>query len=67
MAMKKSNVRLIILSAFYVLFVLAGATAFWAIEGPIEDRKVRQLLALRQQFLQNRPDCMSGQFYGTLY
>ena len=63
MALQKSNVRLIFLSAFYVFFLLVGAAIFSAIEGPIEQRRLRQLLAVREKFLQNRRDCLSGQFY----
>ena len=66
MALKKSNVRLIFLSAFYVFFLLVGAAIFSAIEGPIEMKRLRRLLAARQKFLQNRRDCLSGQFYAGL-
>jgi len=62
MALKKSNVRLIFLSAFYVFFLLVGAAIFSAIEGPIEQRRLRQLLAVREKFLQNKRDCLSGRF-----
>jgi len=60
MALKKSNVRLIFLSVFYVLFLLVGAAIFSAIEGPIEVKRLRELLAVRTKFLQNRRDCLSG-------
>jgi len=76
MALKKSNIRLICLSAFYVFFLLIGATIFSAIEGPIEVNRLRELLAVRTKFLQNRRNCLSGQYrclpvyhlpYGSLF
>jgi len=71
MALKKSNVRLLFLSAFYLCFLLVGAAIFSAIEGPIEMKRLRKLLAIRTKFLQNTRDCLSGQLpisllpYGT--
>jgi len=62
MALKKSSVRLICLSAFYVCFLLVGAAIFSAIEGPIEMKRLRELLAARTKFLQNRRECLSGLF-----
>jgi len=73
MALKKSNVRLIFLSAFYLFYLLVGAAIFSAIEGPIEVKRLRKLLAIRTKFLQNRRDCLSGQLsvsrlpYGTCF
>jgi len=64
--LKKGHVRLIFLSAFYVLFVLVGAVVFSVIEGPIEMRRLHELLAVREKFLQNRRHCLSGQFYADL-
>lgn len=63
MALKKSNVRLIFLSAFYLFFLLVGAAIFSAIEGPIEMKRLRDLVGIRQKFLQNRQDCLNGTLY----
>lgn len=50
--MSKSNVRLFILSAFYILFLVIGASIFSAIEAPQEINIIRNLRNLRSQFLQ---------------
>lgn len=52
MGMSKSNVRLFILSAFYILFLVIGASIFSAIEAPQEINIIRNLRNLRSQFLQ---------------
>lgn len=66
MALRRSNVRLICLSAFYVFFLLVGAAIFSAIEGPIEMKRLRRLLAIRHKFLENRQHCLSGQLYASI-
>lgn len=53
MSMSKSNVRLIILSAFYILFLVIGASIFSAIEAPQEINIIRSLRTKRSLFLQN--------------
>ncbi|UYV82992.1 hypothetical protein LAZ67_22001648 [Cordylochernes scorpioides] len=59
MGLSKSSVRLIILSGFYVLFLILGASIFSAIESPQEVAIIRSLKSKRAQFLQNHP-CVSG-------
>jgi len=66
MGLKKSNVRLICLSAFYVFFLIVGAAIFSSIEGPIEMRRLRELLAARHKFLENKRNCLSGQLYQSV-
>lgn len=52
MKLRKSNVRLLALSAFYALYLVIGASIFSAIEGPKERDLVKELRDLRIQFLE---------------
>ncbi|KAG8193361.1 hypothetical protein JTE90_022989 [Oedothorax gibbosus] len=51
MALSKSNVRLMLLTAFYLLFLVIGASIFSAIEAPIEIDIIRDLRNERAKFL----------------
>ena len=59
-SMRKSNVRLIVLSGFYILYLVIGASVFSAIEGPQERELIKELKEQRNDFLKNRHQCLSG-------
>lgn len=59
MPLKKSNVRVVALGCFYLLFIVIGASIFSAIEEPQEREKVKSLRSLRNDFLVQH-QCMSG-------
>ena len=59
MKLRKSNVRLIALSAFYLLYIIIGASVFSAIEGPKERELVKELRNLRNAFLTDNK-CLTG-------
>nr|CAD7597039.1 unnamed protein product [Timema genevievae] len=59
----RSSVRLLVLTSFYLLFLVLGASIFSAIEGPEEVQLIRQLRHMRLQFLKHHqcvPVKMSG-------
>jgi len=58
--LNRSTARLLVLSAFYILFLVLGAAIFSAIEGPEETQRVRQLRQLRKEFLLDN-ECVSGE------
>ncbi|GIY68894.1 potassium channel subfamily K member 1 [Caerostris extrusa] len=60
MAASKSTVRLVLLSAFYLLFLVIGASIFSAIEAPLEIRSIRELRSQRAAFLRDHP-CVSDE------
>lgn len=47
--------RLLVLIAFYFLFIVIGASIFSAIEAPHENSVIRKLRAKRAQFLEEHP------------
>ncbi|KAL3875052.1 hypothetical protein ACJMK2_037990 [Sinanodonta woodiana] len=49
--MRKSNIRLLVLVAFYIIFLVVGASIFSAIEGPQERTLVNELKDKRSKFL----------------
>jgi len=57
--LNRSTARLLVLSAFYILFLVLGAAIFSAIEGPEETQRVRQLRQIRKEFLLDNK-CVSG-------
>ena len=59
MKLRKSNVRLVALSCFYLLYVVIGASIFSAIEGPQERQQVKALKSLRSRFL-TKHHCLRG-------
>jgi hypothetical protein len=59
-AVNKSTIRLVFLLAFYVFFLIVGAAIFSAIEGPVENERLRKLRADRNQFLFDRRTCLTG-------
>ena len=59
--LNRSTARLLLLSAFYILFLVLGAAIFSAIEGPEEMQRVRQLRHLRKYFLLDN-ECVSGEY-----
>lgn len=59
MGLSRSTVRLLILAAFYVLFLVIGASIFSAIEEPKEIENIKKLRSLRTRFI-NDHACISG-------
>ena len=59
--MKKSNCRLLLLMAFYGLFLILGAAIFSAIESPLEVAEIKNMRELKNQFLRTH-DCITGQW-----
>ena len=59
MKLRKSNVRLVALSCFYLLYIVIGASIFSAIEGPKERQQVKALKSLRKRFL-TKHSCLTG-------
>uniref|UniRef100_G3MN96 Potassium channel domain-containing protein n=1 Tax=Amblyomma maculatum TaxID=34609 RepID=G3MN96_AMBMU len=59
MRLARSNVRLLVLIAFYFLFIVIGASIFSAIEAPHENSVIRKLRAKRAAFLEEHP-CVKG-------
>ena len=60
MPLKKSDIRVIVLSAFYVLYLVIGASIFSAIEGPEERTLIKQLRRTRNRFLHTNKACVTG-------
>jgi len=56
--MKKSNCRLLLLMAFYGLFLILGAAIFSAIESPLEVAEIKNMRELKNQFLRTH-DCIT--------
>lgn len=61
-SMRKSNVRLIVLAGFYILYLVIGASVFSAIEGPQERGLIKELKQQREDFLKNHQKGLSGKF-----
>jgi hypothetical protein len=59
--LNRSTARLLVLAAFYILFLVLGAAIFSAIEGPEEAQRVKQLRQLRRGFLLDHK-CVSGEY-----
>lgn len=57
--MKKSNFRLLLLLAFYGLFLILGAAIFSAIESPLEVAEVKNMRDRKNHFLR-RHTCVTG-------
>lgn len=57
--MKKSNFRLLLLIAFYGLFLILGAAIFSAIESPLEVAEVKTMRDRKNHFLRTHP-CITG-------
>jgi len=60
MRLRKSNVRVLVLFAFYVLYLVIGASIFSSIEGPKERQQVKALRRTRASFFQNNKQCLTG-------
>jgi len=58
MALRKSNIRLIVLGLFYALYLVIGASIFSAIEGPQEKTLVKALREQRDDFLKAHQMCL---------
>jgi len=58
--MKKSNFRLLLLLAFYGLFLILGAAIFSAIESPLEVAEIKSVRERKSQFLRTY-DCLTEQ------
>jgi hypothetical protein len=61
-ALSRSTARLLVLVAFYVLFLVLGAAIFSAIEGPEETQRVKELRQLRRDFLLDHK-CVRGEYW----
>ena len=59
LSLRKSTVRLLALSAFYILYVVIGASVFSAIEGPRERDFVVHIREVRKKFLESNK-CLTG-------
>lgn len=57
--MKKSNFRLLLLIAFYGLFLILGAAIFSAIESPLEVAEVKNMRDRKNHFLRTH-SCITG-------
>lgn len=57
--MKKSNFRLLLLLAFYGLFLILGAAIFSAIESPLEVAEVKNMRDRKNHFLRTHT-CVTG-------
>ncbi|XP_071043899.1 potassium channel subfamily K member 1 [Parasteatoda tepidariorum] len=60
MAISRSNFRLAILTAFYLLFLVIGASIFSAIEAPIEISIIRDLQNERAKFMRDH-SCLTDE------
>ena len=65
MKLRKSNVRLVALSCFYLLYIVIGASIFSAIEGPKERHQVKRLRLMRSRFLV-RHECLTGKYTNVI-
>jgi hypothetical protein len=59
-SLRKSTVRLLVLSAFYILYTVIGASVFSAIEGPRERDLVVHVREVRKRFLEQHNKCLTG-------
>ncbi len=62
MTLRKSNVRVVALSCFYLLYVVIGASIFSAIEEPKERQQVKKLKSMRSHFLVKH-QCVGGELH----
>ena len=60
--MKKSNFRLLLLIAFYGLFLILGAAIFSAIESPLEVAEVKNMRDRKNHFLRTH-SCITGKWF----
>jgi len=58
--MKKSNLRLLLLIAFYGLFLILGAAIFSAIESPLEVTSIKEIRERKNHFLRTH-SCLTGE------
>ncbi|CAG5117724.1 unnamed protein product, partial [Candidula unifasciata] len=56
---RRSNLRLLILTVLYLLFLVIGAAVFAAIEGPRESALVEHMQNVRSAFYSKHKDCIS--------
>ena len=61
--MKKSNFRLLLLLAFYGLFLILGAAIFSAIESPLEVAEVKNMRDRKNHFIRTHT-CITGKCWG---
>lgn len=59
MGLAKSNIRLIFLVGFYILYLIIGASVFSAIEGPQERTLVKELRKYREKFASYTRKCLT--------
>ena len=60
---KRSSVRLFALTISYSLYLIIGAAIFAAVEGPAEMELKKELSGVREQFLEDHKDCLTGKSY----
>ena len=60
--MKKSNLCLLLLLAFYGLFLILGAAIFSAIESPLEVVEIKNMRDRKSRFLRTHT-CLTGNQY----
>lgn len=59
MGLAKSNIRLIVLIGFYILYLIIGASVFSAIEGPQERTLVKEIRRYREKFALDTRKCLT--------
>lgn len=64
--LSKSNIRLLLLVAFYVLYLVIGASIYSAIEGPQERVMVKNLRSKRVKFLEAHRHCLTGSLFSLV-
>lgn len=57
--LRKSTIRLLVLTLFYLLYLVIGASVFSAIEGPQERQLIKNVKKLRSDFLADNT-CLTG-------
>ncbi|XP_076096999.1 potassium channel subfamily K member 1-like [Mytilus galloprovincialis] len=59
LSLRKSTVRLLALSGFYLLYIVIGASVFSAIEGPRERDLTVHVRDVRKKFLKDHSKCLT--------
>ncbi|CAD5121554.1 DgyrCDS10053 [Dimorphilus gyrociliatus] len=57
--LRRSTSRILILGAFYALYLVIGASVFCAIEGPDENKRKQELKDIRKTFLEGHTSCIT--------
>lgn len=67
LSLRKSTVRLLALSGFYLLYIVIGASVFSAIEGPRERDLTVHVRDVRGKFLKDHSKCLTGNYDFIIY